>query len=137
MPWEQLLDIKPYWAFGRAADNALNDSLFAGDDIYSICSVCPAELIATAELYEVKTDKLFNDEPLNDSRVAGILYQWDTGKFVDPPIVVIPDSTRNKLVFVDGRHRTKVAFLLRYPSMPIAILTSEFHQISRMIGLEK
>lgn len=137
MPTERLLNIKPFWAVGDDADKALNDSLFAADNPYAIYSVCPGELIANVELYEVETDMLFNGDPLNDRRVAGILYQWSVGKFIDSPTVVIPDSEKTKLVFVDGRHRTKVAFLLGYPTMPIAIFTSEFDQISNIINLEK
>lgn len=137
MPCEQLLNIKPYWAAGKAADKILNDSLSVADGIYSVYSVDPRELISNTEFGEVKTDRLFNGNSLNDVRVAGILHRWDNEKFVDPPIVVIPDMVQTKLVFVDGRHRTKVALLLGHNKMPVALLNSEVSKISQMIGLEK
>jgi hypothetical protein len=69
----------------------------------------------------MNTNVLFTGELLNDGRVAGILHRWDNGEIVDPPTVCFSARTRIKLSISDGRHRTKIAFLLGVEFIPVAI----------------
>ncbi|MFA6082762.1 hypothetical protein [Mucilaginibacter sp.] len=134
---DELRMIKPLWAYGENADKMLDYALHPKNQEYVIFHVYPSELVRSTEFYEVSIDKLFTGVLLNDSRVAGILNRWDWDEFVDPPTVDFCVNFKGKLSLSDGRHRTKITFLLGHIEMPIAIHNTEIEQISNIINLNK
>jgi len=93
------------------------------------------ELIKISEFHEVNPEILFTGNIINDRRVAMILHRWGNNQFVDPPTVAIFDRNKSKLCFSDGRHRSKISYLLGYVQIPIAIHTSQINSISKMLRL--
>ncbi len=133
----ELQTIKPKWAYGRNINKLLNTMLHPANQDYEIFFVKPSDLIKCSEFYEVNTEILFTGENLNDCRITGILFQWENKRFVDPPSMYLSEDSQGKLFFNDGRHRTKLAYLLGHKRMPIAIHNDNVSEISDLIQLSK
>jgi hypothetical protein len=131
----ELRSIIPNWAYGKNAEKILDYSLHPKNQEYIIFYVDPTELIANSELYEVNPNVLFTGELLNDSRIAGILSQWENNAFVDPPTVGLCLDHKSKLSLSDGRHRAKLTYILGHKQMPIAVHNSELLEIADIVGL--
>ena len=117
----ELRSINPKWACGKNVDKLLDYIQNPKNNEYTIFNVEPSELIKNAELNEVNLQKLFTGDITNDYRISRILYRWENDEFVDPPCVGICSFEKKKLAFTDGRHRSKLAFLLGHKQIPVAI----------------
>lgn len=118
---QELQLIKPKWAFGENEGKMMDGSLRSSEKEYRIILVNLALLMRHAILFEVSMDTLFTGDSKNDWRIANILYRWDNGLHVDPPTVGIWDQDKSKLVFSDGRHRSKLSAFLNICQIPVAI----------------
>lgn len=132
---QELQKIQPKWAYGKYASNILDFSLHPQNEEYIIFLVETFELITNAELYEVKTECIFTGNIINDIRIASILNRWENNLFVDPPTIYLCTTNKNKLSFSDGRHRTKVTYLLGIKQIPIAVHNSQIRKVGEIVNL--
>jgi len=132
--FEELSLIKPRWAIGKHIKELRDFELNPINNSYSFYSVLPREIIANAEFLEVETDTLFNGLSNNDFRITRLLHRWENGYFVDPPSISLSESKRI-LRFCDGRHRTKLSYLLMFETMPIAVINQDVDEIKNLIKL--
>jgi len=132
----ELSEVIPKWALGNHLDKLLDYQLHPNRGKYSIFFVEVKQLIQISNFGEVILDKLFTDAQLNDIRISRILSRWRDGLFIDPPTIYI-DSSKKKLNFSDGRHRTKAAHFLGNKLIPIAIEKCEVNEIGLLISLNK
>ena len=93
------------------------------------------ELIKNAEFGEVDINNLFTGDLKNDYRIARILSRWENYEFVDPPCIGIESIEKRRLSFTDGRHRTKLTYLLGHRQMPVAVNKLEIKEIAKIIKL--
>jgi hypothetical protein len=133
---KNLKKIKPCWACGPfmgmifiPAIHPKKQKRFVTfqTDLHKLMSYVPKE--------EIDVSALFNGEPRNDRRVAHILNRWHHKQFIDPPTIGIRLFEGPYIDFQDGRHRTKVAFLLGCTSIPVAIEKDEFDEMKKIIPL--
>lgn len=108
----ELQTIAPQWAPGKKLKKMFNSEYKGDRKNFKIWLTNPVDLVAKANFWEVQTEVLFTGDIVNDGRVARILNRWDHGEFIDPPMVGILNRQSGQLGFSDGRHRTKVAYLL-------------------------
>jgi hypothetical protein len=132
---QELRKIVPHWVFGNCAGKIHDRRLRAGNDRYIICLTNIDDLVSRADFGEVNLALLFTGEPLNDGRVARILHRWERQEFVDPPTIYIKGDLDHGLAFSDGRHRTKVAYLLGCHQMPFAVEKSDIGRVAEIINL--
>ncbi len=131
----ELHSIVPRWAYGADADKIRDWGIGPEQHRYLICLTDVVKLIQCADFGEVERMLLFTGELLNDGRVARILYRWEQQLYIDPPTIYITEGNDHRLVFVDGRHRTKVAYLLGSEQMPVAVEPGDMEIIKTMIPL--
>ena len=117
----ELKQIRPSWAFGNDSDKLWDRRQLPSYGSYTIFKVDTAELVNNSLFYEVDVNQLFTNDLTNNYRVARILYHWENGKHLDPPTLGLRDDHRGKLTFIDGRHRTKVSYLLGFTQIPLAV----------------
>lgn len=127
--------IQPKWAYGKNVDKLLDFIQNPIHNEYTIFLVDTVELIMNAELNEINPNILFTGESNNDYRIARILYRWENDYFVDPPCVGISSPKDKKLSFSDGRHRTKLCYILGHRQIPVAIDNLQIQKISSIIKL--
>jgi len=132
---QELKLIEPKWAYGKHAHNLLDFSLHPRNQEYTIFLVETSELIKNAELNEVNTTIIFTGDTVNDIRITSILHRWENHEFVDPPTVDLCTLNNNKLSLSDGRHRTKLSYLLGIKQIPIAVHNTLIKQVSEIIHL--
>lgn len=132
----ELHTIVPRWAYGDNADKICDRGISAEQDRYIICLTDVGQLIQCADFGEVERMLLFTGELFNDGRVARILHLWEQQQYIDPPTIYITDGIHHNLVFVDGRHRTKVAYLLGSLQIPVAVEPGDMEKMKTMILLE-
>jgi len=132
---KELKNIQPKWAYGRNYRKAryTQDLLKAGCTIYHARLV---EVIKCVDFGELKLDKLFNGENNNDRRIAEIIYRWDNDLFIDPPNIYVPVGG-DKLLFSDGHHRTKTAYLLGQMQIPIVVANEDIFFIKKLLQLSR
>lgn len=128
---EELQTIRPKWAYGQNSKKALQDF----NEDYEIFLVKSVDLISNAEMYEVNTEVLFTGVDINDGRIMKILHRWDNDKFIDPPTIGLCNINSNKVSFLDGRHRAKVAYFLEYFQIPVLIYKPDIDCISKILKL--
>jgi len=127
------LDIRPLWACGPNADKRRYKDLEHIDmDEYETLDVNASALIKNADFLEVNPQVLFTGIGQNDSRVLRILSRWEEGYFIDPPEIGIRRDEFT-LFFADGRHRTKVAYLLGEKSIPVMCYKSDLKKLKRIL----
>lgn len=131
----ELHTIVPRWAYGINADKIHDRGINAEQDRYIICLTDIGKLIQCADFGEVERMLLFTGELLNDGRVVRILHSWEQLQYVDPPTIYITEGIDHRLVFVDGRHRTKVAYLLGTLQIPVAVEPGDMEIMKTMIPL--
>jgi hypothetical protein len=131
----ELMTIEPKWAYGKNADKIFDSALKPVNKRYTIYCVETIRLIENSLFLEVDLNNLFTDDYKNNIRISRILSRWDNSDFVDPPIVFISKECKNKLTFYDGRHRTKLAYLLGSTYIPLAIDDSDVSAIKKIINL--
>jgi hypothetical protein len=131
----ELHTIVPRWAYGDNADKIRDRGISAEQDRYIICMTDVGKLIQCADFGEVERMLLFTDELLNDGRVARMLHRWEQLQYIDPPTIYITEGIDHRLVFVDGRHRTKVAYLIGSLQIPVAVEPGDVEIMKTMIPL--
>jgi len=131
----ELHTIVPRWAYGADADKIHDLGIGPEQDRYLICLTNVQTLIHCADFGEVERMHLFTGQPLNDGRVSSILQRWEQQQCVDPPTICITEGNNPRLAFVDGRHRTKVAYFLGGEQMPVAVEPADMEIIQAMIPL--
>lgn len=130
-----LKSIKPKWAYGDNVGKLYDYIQNPKNNEYTIFIVNTLELIKNAEFGEVDINNLFTGDLKNDYRIARILSRWENCEFVDPPCIGIDSTEKNRIVFTDGRHRTKLTYLLGHRQMPVAVNNLEIKEISKIIKL--
>ncbi|RZL60374.1 MAG: hypothetical protein EOO93_14190 [Pedobacter sp.] len=130
---EELKTIEPNWAYGKHYRKAryTQELLNVGCNIFHVKL---AEIIKYADFGEVRLDKLFHGENNNDKRIAEIIYRWDNSQFVDPPHIYL-DIDKKTILFSDGRHRTKTAYLLGQLQIPIIVSIDDVLSIKQLLAL--
>ena len=127
--------IPPKWAYGKNVDKLLDYIQNPVNREYTIFLVNSVDLILNAELNEINPNILFTGESNNDYRIARILFRWDNDYFVDPPCIGISSPNDKKITFTDGRHRTKLSYILGHQQIPVAIHNFQIPKISDIIKL--
>lgn len=127
--------ILPKWAYGQNVDKLLDHIQNPINNEYTIFKVDTIELIMNAELNEINPNILFTGESNNDYRIARILYRWENDYFVDPPCIGISSLGEKKIAFSDGRHRTKLCYILGHRQIPVAIDNFQIQNIHSIIKL--
>ena len=135
-PIEKLKQIAPKWAYGRHA-NKLLDSDLKDRKRYSFYMAKPDEIVLNADFGDFDANLLFTGDWNNDNRITRLLYHWDNNYYVDPPTIYLVFSNGKTISFADGRHRTKLSFLLEYTQIPIAIDRGEVDKIGSVIQLSR
>lgn len=130
---EELKSIQPKWACGTNIDKLYNKCLLPENNEFTIFLTDTCALVNKGELLGLDSHVLFTEDALNDKRVAEILYRWEHFYFIDPPSICVNDSKR--IGFYDGRHRSKVSYLLGFTQIPVAVLNSDVSEISQMINV--
>ena len=132
---EEIKLIKPKWAYGDNVGELYDYIQNPKNNEYTIFIVNTLELIKNAEFGEVDISILFTGDINNNYRIARILSRWENCEFVDPPCIGIDSTEKNRIVFTDGRHRTKLTYLLGHRQMPVAVSNLEIKEISKIIKL--
>lgn len=132
---DKLGHIKPSWAFGNDSDKLWDRRQLPIHQTCSIFEVNTLDLVNNALFYEVEVNKLFTNDSTNNYRVARILYNWENSIYLDPPTLSLRDDPRGKLTFLDGRHRTKVSYLLGFKKMPLAVELIDIEAVRNIITL--
>lgn len=133
--FDELKQIRPSWACDRDCDKLWDKRQLPSYELYTIFKVDTAELVNNSLFYEVDVNELFTNDLTNNYRVARILYNWENGTHLDPPSLSLRDDPRGKLTFLDGRHRTKVSYLLGIKKMPLAVELIDIEAVRNIITL--
>jgi hypothetical protein len=133
--FDELKKIRPSWAFGDNSDKLWDRRQLPSYEAYTIFKVDTAELVNNSLFYEVDVNQLFTNDLTNNYRVARILYNWENGIHLDPPTLSLRDDHRGKLTFLDGRHRTKVSYLLGFKMIPLAVELIDVEAVRTIITL--
>lgn len=136
-PLRELQAIIPKWSYGKDYNKSLHYHYDPTNERHITCFVNTKELILKVEFEEVSLDQLFNNDSLNNNRIANLLHRWENNKFVDPPEIYIELGELNKLKFSDGRHRTKLAYFLGFLEIPISIDKEDIKEINKIIQIKK
>jgi hypothetical protein len=133
---DDLSAIKPIWACGKDIRRLYNQTLHPNAGEYSIQYVFVEEIVNFSDFMGINPFQLFGNGELSDYRVAKIIAQWEGKKHIDPPIIYNCCSNNGKkLAFLDGRHRTVVAFHLKVKQMPVALKLTDRPAIQNIIKL--
>lgn len=135
-PLEVLKLIKAKWAYGVNADKLLDFMQHPKEKEFTTFLVSTTRLVMISDFGEVNPNVLFTGDSINDYRVGRILWEWDNKRFIDPPSIGITTNRTCPLSFSDGRHRTKVSFLLDFEQIPISIANYDIIEINKMIDLQ-
>ena len=133
--FDELKNIRPSWAFGNDSGKLWDRRQLPSYETYAIFKVDTAELVNNSLFYEVDINQLFTNDLTNNYRVARILYSWENGTHLDPPTLSLRDDHRGKLTFLDGRHRTKVSYLLGFKMIPLAVELKDIEVVRNIITL--
>lgn len=131
----EIRKISPLWAYGEHCDKLFDKSQHPYFEKYSIFIVDVSDLIKNTALMDFNPETLFTNDLASDSRVATTLEQWEKNGFIDPPTICLSHQFENKLSISDGRHRTKLTYLLGAKQIPIAIHNSSVDTIRKIIEL--
>ena len=132
---EELKKVEPKWACGKYVNKLYDGELHPKRNEYTIFLVKTSEIISNAEFAEVDINALFTGNSKNDFRITRLLYRWENNFFVDPPTLGLCSYENKKLSFSDGRHRTKLSYLLGYQKIPIAIANDKIQEFRSYIQL--
>ncbi|WP_343522366.1 hypothetical protein [Pedobacter sp.] len=133
--FDELMNIRPSWAFGNDSGKLWDRRQLPSYQTYTIFKVDTAELVNNSLFYEVDVNQLFTNDLTNNYRVARILYNWENGTHLDPPTLSLRDDHQGKLTFLDGRHRTKVSYLLGFKMIPLAVELIDVEAVRTIITL--
>lgn len=135
--FDELKNIRASWAFGDDSGKLWNRRQLLSCGAYAIIKVDTAELISNSSFYEVEVNQLFTNDLTNNYRVARILYSWENSIHLDPPTLSLRDDPRGKLTFLDGRHRTKVSYLLGFTKIPLSVELIDIEAVRTIITLNE
>jgi len=133
--FDELMNIRPSWAFGNDSGKLWDRRQLPSYQTYKIFKVDTAELVNNSLFYEVDVNQLFTNDLTNNYRVARILYNWENGTHLDPPTLSLRNDHRGKLTFLDGRHRTKVSYVLGFKMIPLAVELIDVEAVRTIINL--
>lgn len=132
---EELKKITPKWAYGKDVDKLYSFYLQpSSDNDVTIFLVDIHKLVINCNFAEVDPYNMFTASGQNDSRISKLLFRWDHGCFVDPPEIGIR-LNEDKLTFSNGRHRTKLAYLLGSKLIPVAICEDQIDDVRKILEL--
>ena len=132
---KELQLIQPKWAYRENLDKLCDYVLHPKNKEYAFFLTNASDLVLKSEFYEVNPVVLFTGTILNDHRISRILFQWENGNYVDPPTINISQELKDRLSFSDGRHRTKLAYLLGHIKIPVAIPILQIEEVKKIIPL--
>ena len=129
----ELSDISPKWAYGVDSCHIYDIALRPGNKEFSFFTIEISSILQFLDFYEVKLEPLFTGKPLNDERVARILWRWENKMFTDPPSISISSSSKPKITFYDGRHRFKANYHLKQERIPVFIHNDDIDKFNQLI----
>ena len=129
LPMEELKKIKPAWV----VEENKSEAYFVSFDEYEIKYISPKLLIDNANMLNLSTEKLFNND-IDDFRYITTLERWQNKRSVDPPRISINNSLEKAIEFGDGRHRAILGYLLEQQSIPILVHRSQIDDYKLFIS---
>jgi len=127
LPMEYLKKIKPVWV-----EENKSEAYFPFDE-YEIEYISPKLLIDNANVLNLPTDKLFNND-IDDFRYITTLERWQEKRSIDPPRIRIDNSLEKAIEFEDGRHRAILGYILEEQSIPILVHRSQIDEYKLFIA---
>ena len=128
LPMEDLKKIKPVWV----VEENKSEAYFPFDE-YEIEYISPKLLVDNANMLNLPTDKLFNND-IDDFRYITTLERWQEKRSVDPPRISIDNSLEKAIEFGDGRHRAILAYILEEQSIPILVHRSQIDEYKLFVS---
>ena len=129
LPMAELKKIKPVWV----VEKNKSEAYFGPFDEYEIEYISPKLLIDNANMLNLPTDKLFNND-IDDFRYITTLERWQNKQSVDPPRIRINNSLEKAIEFGDGRHRAILGCILEEQSIPILVHRSQIDDYKLFIS---
>ena len=129
LPMAELKKIKPVWV----VEKNKSEAYFGPFDEYEIEYISPKLLIDNANMLNLPTDKLFNND-IDDFRYITTLERWQNKQSVDPPRIRINNSLEKAIEFGDGRHRAILGYILEEQSIPILVHRSQIDDYKLFIS---
>ena len=129
LPMAELKKIKPVWV----VEKNKSEAYFGPFDEYEIEYISPKLLIDNANMLNLPTDKLFNND-IDDFRYITTLERWQNKQSVDPPRIRINNSLEKASEFGDGRHRAILGYILEEQSIPILVHRSQIDDYKLFIS---
>ena len=129
LPIEDIKKIKPVWV----VEENRSEAFLVPFDEYEIEYISPKLLIDNANMFNLPTDKLFNND-IDDFRYITTLERWQEKRSVDPPRIRINNSLEKAIEFEDGRHRAILGYILEEQSIPILIHRSQIDEYKLFIS---
>ena len=129
LPMAELKKIKPVWV----VEENKSEAYFGPFDEYEIEYISPKLLIDNANMLNLPTDKLFNND-IDDFRYINTLERWQNKQSVDPPRIRINNSLEKAIEFGDGRHRAILGYILEEQSIPILVQRSQIDDYKLFIS---
>ncbi len=128
LPMEDLKKIKPVWV----VEENKSEAYFPFDE-YEIEYISPKLLIDNANMLNLPTDKLFNND-IDDFRYITTLERWQEKQSVDPPRIRINNGLEKAIEFEDGRHRAILGYILEEQNIPILVHRSQINEYKLFIS---
>jgi len=129
LPMEDLKKIKPVWV----VEENQSEAFFGPFDEHEIEYISPKLLIDNANMLNLPTDKLFNND-IDDFRYITTLERWQEKRSVDPPRISIDNGLEKAIEFEDGRHRAVLGYILEEQSIPILVHRSQMDEYKLFIS---
>ena len=129
LPMEDLKKIKPVWV----VEENQSEAFFGPFDEHEIEYISPKLLIDNANMLNLPTDKLFNND-IDDFRYITTLERWQEKRSVDPPKIRINNSLEKAIEFGDGRHRAILGYIFEEQSIPILVHKSQIDEYKLFIS---
>ena len=129
LPMEDLKKIKPVWV----VEENQSEAFFGPFDEHEIEYISSKLLIDNANMLDLPTDKLFNDD-IDDFRYITTLERWQEKRSVDPPRIRINNSLEKEIEFEDGRHRAILGYILEEQRIPILVHKSQIDDYKLFIS---
>lgn len=133
MSLDDLKNIIPIWAVGSDEDYLYDHSIHSSANKHEVFKISTDELAAADIKLMPDMSSLFLDDESEDYRIMTTLEQWENGKHIDPPILIVQN---NRISISDGRHRLKICILLDIPELPIAIENSSVYEAKKLLTLK-
>ncbi|MNK22357.1 hypothetical protein D3C87_406320 [compost metagenome] len=131
---DDLKSIQPKWTCGRNYQKSQLKSLSDSRTVIYYANI--EELLQYTDIGELSLGELFDGLGNNDVKIAQIICLWDHGIYLDPPSIFF-STTFEKVLFSDGRHRTKAAYLLGQKQLPVSIPEQDIIFIKRLFQISK